>query len=197
MILLILRAYSMGAGTYTGIEAVSNGLPILREPRVRTGKRTMRLMATSLAIMAFGLMTAYFLYHIEPQNGKTINAVLFERIVFNWGDIGKLFVLIILISEVAILFVAAQTGFIDGPRILANMALDRWMPNRFSLLSDRLVTKNGIILMGIASLIVLIGANGRVDFLIILYSINVFITFILTESGMVRHWWQERRQERH
>ena len=196
VIFLILRAYSMGAGTFTGIEAVSNGLPILREPRVRTGKRTMRLMATSLAVMAVGLMCAYFLFHVAPQNGKTLNAVLFENVTAHWGSYGYIFVLITLISEAAILFVAAQAGFIDGPRILSNMALDRWVPTKFSMLSDRLVTQNGIYLMGLAAMAVLFFSHGRVEFLIILYSINVFITFILTESGMVRHWWQVRHQVR-
>jgi len=196
MVFIILRAYSMGAGTFTGIEAVSNGLPILREPRVRTGKRTMRFMATSLALMAVGLMCAYFLFRVAPQNGKTLNAVLFESVTADWGNFGYLFVLITLISEAAILFVAAQAGFIDGPRILSNMAIDRWVPTKFSMLSDRLVTQNGIYLMGLAAIAVLFLSGGRVEFLIILYSINVFITFILTESGMVRHWWQVRHRLR-
>jgi amino acid transporter len=191
---LILRAYSMGAGTFTGIEAVSNGLPILREPRVRTGKRTMRFMAISLAVMAVGLMCAFFLFRVAPQNGKTLNAVLFENVTVHWGTFGYIFVLITLISEAAILFVAAQAGFIDGPRILSNMALDRWVPTKFSMLSDRLVMQNGIFLMGLAAMVVLFLSHGRVEFLIILYSINVFITFVLTESGMVKHWWQVRHQ---
>ncbi len=87
MLLLILRAYSMGAGTYTGIEAVSNGLPILREPKVRTGKRTMRYMAISLAITVMGLMIAYLLYRVVPQSGKTLNAVLFETMTQGLGQI--------------------------------------------------------------------------------------------------------------
>lgn len=89
MFLLILRAYSMGAGTFTGIEAVSNGLPILREPRVRTAKRTMRYMAISLSVMVLGLMFSYLLYKVEPQSGKTLNAVLFEHVTGNWGDRSK------------------------------------------------------------------------------------------------------------
>ena len=71
MLLLLLRAYSMGAGTYTGIEAVSNGLPLLREPRVETGKRTMTYMALSLSITVGGLLIAYLLYRVQPQPGKT------------------------------------------------------------------------------------------------------------------------------
>ena len=81
---LLLRAYSMGAGTYTGIEAVSNSLPVLREPKVKTGKQTMRYMAISLTFTVTGLMLAYLLYGVQHQTGKTLNAVLFEQIVSNW-----------------------------------------------------------------------------------------------------------------
>jgi amino acid transporter len=190
--LLMLRAYSLGAGTYTGIEAVSNGLPILREPKVKTAKATMRYMVISLTAVVVGLMFAYTLYHITLVPGKTLNAVLFERIAGGWGTWGYSLILFALISEAAILFVAAQTGFLDGPRVLANMAADRWAPKRFALLSDRLVTMNGIVIMGLGSLILLLATKGSVGFLVVLYSINVFITFCLSQLGMVRHWWAER-----
>ena len=197
MLLLILRAYSMGAGTYTGIEAVSNGLPILREPKVRTGKRTMHYMAFSLALVVMGLMLAYLLYHVVPQPGKTLNAVLFENMTQGWGRGGTVFVLIALLSEAALLFVAAQTGFLDGPRVLSNMALDRWFPTKFAMLSDRLVTQKGILMMGGAALLTMVLTNGSVKYLVVLYSINVFITFFLSQLGMVRHWWQVRGKESH
>ncbi len=195
MALLVLRAYSMGAGTYTGIEAVSNGLPILREPRVQTGKRTMRYMAISLSITVAGLLVGYLLYQVSPQNGKTLNAVLFEHLTASWPRGGAFtFILITLASEAALLFVAAQTGFLDGPRVLSNMALDRWFPARFATLSDRFVTHNGIMLMGGSALLLMVCSRGSVDFLVVLYSINVFITFTLSQLGMVRHWWQERNR---
>jgi amino acid transporter len=197
MLLLILRAYSMGAGTYTGIEAVSNGLPILREPKVKTGKRTMRYMAASLAFTVMGLMIAYLLYRVVPQSGKTLNAVLFETMTKDWGKGGVVFVLITLLSEAVLLLVAAQAGFLDGPRVLSNMALDRWFPTKFAMLSDRLVAKKGILLMGGAALITMVLTNGSVKYLVVLYSINVFITFFLSQLGMVRHWWQVRGKEDH
>jgi amino acid transporter len=198
VLFLILRAYSMGAGTFTGIEAVSNGLPILREPKVETAKRTMRYMAISLAFLVLGLMFSYLLYEVQPQHGKTLNAILFQSITAQWGNNwGYYFVLIALLSEAALLTVAAQTGFIDGPRVLSNMALDRWMPTRFATLSDRLVTQNGIIIMGVAAFILMVSTQGSVQFMVVLYSINVFITFVLSQLGMVRHWWFERKQEKH
>jgi Amino acid permease len=191
VLLLILRAYSMGGGTYTGIEAVSNGVSILREPRVRTGKRTMALMAASLAFTAGGIMFGYLLTNARPVEGRTMNAVLLSNLFggFGWGP---LFVIASLASEAALLFVAAQTGFLDGPRVLANMAVDSWMPHRFAQLSDRLVTKNGVYMMGLAAAAALVYTRGDVTTLVVMYSINVFITFSLTELGMSRHWINER-----
>jgi amino acid transporter len=198
MIFLILKAYSMGAGTYTGIEAVSNGLPILREPRVQTGKRTMHYMAISLAVMVIGLMVSYLLFRVEPAEGKTLNAVLFGSITAGWGHPwGDGFVWFTLLSEAAILLIAAQTGFLDGPRVLSNMALDRWVPSKFANLSDRLVTQNGILLMGAAAMVLMVLSKGSVGLLVVLYSINVFITFTLSQLGMVRHWWQVKSQAPH
>ncbi|MCX5748644.1 MAG: APC family permease [Candidatus Saganbacteria bacterium] len=196
LLVLLLRAFSMGAGTYTGIEAVSNGLPILREPKVKTAKNTMKYMMISLATVVLGLMLGYTLFNIQPAFGKTLNAVLFDRIAGSWGLPGYIFILLTLISEGAILFVAAQTGFIDGPRVLSNMAIDRWAPKRFALLSDRLVTMNGILIMGVASFILMAATNGSVVYLIVLYSINVFITFCLSQLGMVRYWWVARKRLR-
>jgi amino acid transporter len=193
MIAVLLRAYSLGAGTYTGIEAVSNGLNALREPRVQTGKRTMVYMGASLAFVVGGLLLAYVLYDVKHVEGQTLNAVLFTRITAAWPPaLSKGFVIAAMASSGALLFIAAQTGFFGGPRILANMAVDRWMPTRFATLSDRLVTQNGVLLMGFAALLVILFTGASVNMLVVLYSINVFITFSLSQLGMVRHWWQDR-----
>ena len=194
VLLLVFRSYSLGAGTYTGIEAVSNGLNILREPKVQTGKRTMRYMVWSLAITVFGLMIAYLLFKVSPQPGKTLNAVLFESMTSDWGRWGTVFVITTLLAEALLLFVASQTGFLGGPRVIANMALDRWLPNIFANLSDRLVTQNGILIMGAAALVTVILAHGKVQLLVIFYSINVFITFFLSQLGMSKHWWSLRKE---
>jgi amino acid transporter len=195
LIVLVLRSYSMGAGTYTGIEAVSNGLPVLREPRVQTARLTMRYMALSLSFVVLGLILGYLLYEVGPEPGKTFNATLFEKVTAGWGErTARPFIFIGLLSEATLLFVAAQTGFLGGPRVLANMSLDRWFPTRFSVLSDRLVIQNGILIMGGLSLVVMIFTKGSVRMLVVLYSINVFITFVLSQLGLVRHWWWNRRR---
>jgi hypothetical protein len=196
-LLLLLRAYSMGAGTYTGIEAVSNGLPILREPRVRTAKRTMAYMSASLAFLAAGLMVCYLLVGARHQPGRTLNATLFTLLTKGWGPPGVILVTVTLLSEAVLLFMAAQTGFIDAPRVLGYMAVDRWFPQAFGLLSERFVIRNGILLIGGAAVVLLILTKGSVGFMVVLYSINVFITFSLSQLGMVRHWWQKRKEERH
>src|SRR5581483_507703 len=184
---IILHAYSLGGGTYTGIEAVSNGLQVLREPRVQTGKKTMTYMAVSLAFTASGLLLCYLLNQVVHQPGKTLNASLLEKIYggFFSGD-GMIYTMVVatLLSEAALLLVAAQTGFIDGPRVLSNMAIDSWVPHRFSHLSDHLVTRYGIWFMGVASLAFLIYTGGDVRLLVVMYSINVFLTFTLSQLGM-------------
>lgn len=194
MFLLFVHAYSLGGGTYTGIEAVSNGLPIMREPRVQTGKRTMLYMAVSLAFTAGGLLVCYLLWHVgpDPQGRKTMNAVLLERMAAGM-PLGQAFVIVTLASEGALLVVAAQAGFIDGPRVLANMAVDSWMPRRFAALSERLTTANGVFLMGAASLAALWYAHGDVRRLVVMYSINVFLTFSLSMFGMSGLWGRTRR----
>lgn len=201
LVIIFLRAYSLGGGTYTGIEAISNGLPILREPRTATGKRTMVYMAISLAFVAGGILFGYMIFNVGPQTGKTLNAVLFDKMSAGWKLFGLNFsapvVTFTLLTEGALLFVAAQTGFVDGPRVLASMAHDRWLPRRFSNLSGRLVTQDGVLAMGLAAIATLIGTHASVDMLVVLYAINVFITFTLSQLGMTVHWWQARTEEQH
>ena len=193
---LFLRAYTMGAGTYTGIEAVSNGLQIMREPLVETGKRTMLYMATSLAITAGGIIFCYLLLHVTPVDGKTMNAVMTERFVDNirWisPTMGHGFMLLTLISESVLLLVAAQAGFVDGPRVMANMAHDSWLPHRFGLLSDRLTILYGIIVVSVSAIVTLLYTRGDISTLVLMYSINVFLTFSLSETGMIRYWFLHR-----
>lgn len=197
-LLIVLHAYSLGGGTYTGIEAVSNGLQALREPRVETGKKTMLYMATSLAFTASGLLLCYLLNQVSHETGKTLNASLFGKVYgsFFSPDAAYVLVIITLVTEAAILLVAAQAGYIDGPRVLSNMALDSWVPHRFSHLSDHLVTQYGVWFMGLAALAFLFYTGGNVRLLVVMYSINVFLTFSLSQLGMCRHWWEVRQSEK-
>lgn len=187
IIALLLRAYSLGSGTYTGIEAVSNNVNQLKEPRVQTGKWTMFYMALSLSFTAGGIILLYLLWHAHPVHGQTLNAVVFHKIL---GDsaVAKALLTVTLLFEAGLLLVGANTGFLAGPNVLANMSIDRWLPNRFRHLSSRLVTQNGVIVFGIAALIILWISGGRVSWLVILYSMNVFLTFSLSILGLCVYW---------
>jgi amino acid transporter len=199
MLILFVRAYSLGGSSYTGIEAVSNGMQIMREPRVRTARRTMVLMATSLSVTAGGICLAYLLVHARPDADATItmNSILAERVSGGWHigafGAGNWFVALTLLSEAGLLFIAAQAGFVDGPRVMANMAVDSWFPHRFSALSERLSMQNGVLLMSVTSIAALLYTHGDVAKLIVMYSINVFVTFSLSNLGMARFWIRERK----
>src|SRR5262245_43359149 len=231
---MFLKAYSLGAGTYTGIEAVSNSMAVMREPRVATAQRTMLYMAISLAVTAGGLMVAYLLYELDLKkagtsliqqrdiSGRTLNDLLagwFATGAFP-APVAQTFRWITILSEATLLLVAAQAGFIGGPKCLANMAHDSWVPHWFGSLSERLASHYGIALIGLASIVALWANSGSefvnaaraqaaaaaatehgaeshvivrhqtaVSSLVVMYSINVFVTFSLSMIGMtmLRH----------
>jgi amino acid transporter len=190
-IALVLKAYSLGGGTYTGLEAVSNNVNMLAEPRVKTGKLTMLYMAISLSFTAGGIILLYLLWHAKPVEGQTLNAVVFGKIINEVGLSGY-WLPIILFFEAALLFVGANTGFLGCPAVMANMAVDKWLPRQFRELSNRLVTQNGVLISGIAAILILIWAEGRVSTLVILYSINVFLTFSMSLLGLTVYWIKSR-----
>jgi len=197
---IFLKAFSMGGGTYTGLEAVSNNVNTLSEPRVRTAKITMFLVAISLAFMAAGIILLYLLWGVEKVQGQTLNATTFYAITESWYfkdiQLGKFVVPIVLILEAGLLIVAANAGFLAGPNVVASMASDEWMPKSFSSLSSRLVIKNGILFMAICAIATLIITGGSVHILVVLYSINVFITFSLSLLGLTIYWLRHRKRQK-
>src|ERR1700676_1563396 len=197
---LFLRAYSLGGGTYTGIEAVSNNVQSLAEPRVTTGKWTMFYMALSLSFTAGGIILLYLLWQVAPVEGQTLNAVTFRAIIESLGwhnpslESGGPW--LVLALEGGLLFVAANTGFLGGPAVLANMASDSWVPHQYRYLSTRLVTQRGILLMGLCALGILVLTGGAVAVLVVLYSINVFLTFSLSLLGLCIYWWRNHNEDK-
>ncbi|HPE74304.1 MAG TPA: amino acid permease, partial [Candidatus Competibacter sp.] len=197
---LFLRAYSLGGGTYTGLEAVSNNVNMLSEPRVRTGKYTMFYMACALGFTAGGIILLYLLWNVQHVPHQTLNAVTFTAIIASWQldpTLSHGLLAVVLLLETGLLFVACNTGFQGGPTVLANMAVDSWVPRQFRNLSGRLVTQNGIFLMGLGAIGILLWTEGDVSVLVVLYSINVFLTFSLSLLGLCRHWWHNRYDEPH
>jgi hypothetical protein len=163
---MLLLAYSQGGGTYTGLEAVSNNVNLLAEPRVRTGKLTMLYMALSLAVTASGIILLYLLWDARPVVGETLNASTFRAIIESAGLGGPVFnqvlLAVVLAFEAGLLFVAANTGFLGGPSVLSNMASDSRVPHKYRYLSTRLVKENGILVMGFAALAILFWTRGEV-----------------------------------
>jgi amino acid transporter len=195
---MLLLAYSQGGGTYTGLEAVSNNVNLLAEPRVRTGTMTMLYMALSLALTASGIILLYLLWDAQPVHGETLNASTFRVIIASMGlggpVVNQVLLAVVLAFEAGLLFVAANTGFLGGPSVLSNMASDSWVPHQFRYLSTRLVKQNGILVMGIAALAILFWTKGQVTLLVVLYSISVFLTFAISLFGLCLYWWQNRKQ---
>lgn len=191
LVAIIAGAYAAGAGTYTGIEALSNNAHVLRPPRAKTGAQAMTLIAVSLAVVAGGIMLLYTVWLPELEPGKTLNAVVFEDTLaqlFPNADLARQIALVTAMSfAAALLLVAANSGFLGGPSVLANMAIDKWAPHSFAHLSSRLVAQNGVLTMGTAAGALLLFTGGQVHSLVILYSINVFLTFTLATTGLVRH----------
>lgn len=196
MAAFLLLAYAQGSGTYTGLEAVSNNVNVLAEPRERTGKATMLYMAVSLAFTAGGIILLYLLWNVRHVEGQTFNAIAFGAILADMGFDTPLAhqgaLLVVLALEAGLLFVAANTGFLGGPAVLSNMAADSWVPHKFRYLSTRLVTENGIIVMGLAALAILWATGGRVTLLVVLYSVSVFLTFAISLAGLSAYWWRHR-----
>lgn len=192
MAVIFLRAFCLGGGTFTGIEAVSNGMSILREPRVATGKKTMAYMAISLAFTAGGILISYILNNVSHLPGQTLNASLFHSLTDHWPG-GRAFFLITMLSEGALLLVAAQAGFLGGPPVMSTMALDRWLPGRLRNLSDRLVIKDGVLVLGLTAMAMIFYTHASVRILVVMYSINVFLTFTFSQLGMVRHWVRQKQ----
>jgi amino acid transporter len=129
----------------------------------------------------------------------TLNAVAFRAILdsaIHDNASVSVAVVVVLRLEGGLLFVAANTGFLGGPAVLANMAVDSWVPHQYRYLSSRLVTQRGILLMGIAAIGILSVTLGRVSLLVVLYSINVFLTFSLSLLGLCIYWWRSRQLNR-
>ena len=194
-----LKAYSLGGGTYTGIEVVPNHSQSLAEPKVKTGKLTMFYMACSLALLSAGLIIVYLLWAAYPEPGQTLNAVVFGSIIQHMGlepGFASILLISVLVFEALILLVAANSGFLSGTSVLANMSADSWLPHQFGDLSRRLVAKNNLIVMAFVAMAVLWWTKGDVALLVILYSINVFISFALSMLGLCRYWIKYRLKEK-
>ncbi|HJT28206.1 MAG TPA: APC family permease [Pyrinomonadaceae bacterium] len=186
---LLLGAFSNGCAALTGIEAISNGVQAFKKPEARNAATTLIWMAVLLTAMFLGTSVMAYLYHVHPKQSETVISQ-FARIMFT-GPLGW-FYYVVQAATAAILVLAANTAFADFPRLSSLLARDRFLPRQFANRGDRLVFSNGIVLLAIFSGVLVIAFGGDTSRLIPLYAVGVFLSFTLSQSGMVVHWLRER-----
>ncbi len=189
---LLLGAFSNGCVALTGTEAISNGIPAFKQPEARNAATTLTIMAALLATMFIGTSVMAYLYGVHPHENETVISQ-FARIIFT-GSLGWFYYLI-QAATALILILAANTSFADFPRLSSLLARDRFMPRQFANRGDRLVFSNGVIILAIFSSILVAAFGGDTSRLIPLYAVGVFLSFTLSQVGMVRHWLKEGRAQ--
>jgi len=181
-VFLLLRAFSSGCTALTGIEAISNGVPVFKDPGQKNAKTTMFWMSFILGFMFLGITVLCHFYGIVPKEGETAVSLLAHAV---FGE--HAFYYIVQASTALILFLAANTSYADFPRLSSLLAKDRYLPRQLASLGDRLVFSNGIIGLSIAAIALIIFFKGDTHLLIPLYAVGVFISFTLSQLGMVVH----------
>ena len=184
---LVLRAFSSGCTAMTGTEAISNGIPAFRAPESRNAAITLAWMAGILATLFVGLTVLASVLHVLPSETETVVSQIARR-VFGSGLIYYL----IQAATALILVLAANTSFADFPRLSSLLARDRFVPRQFATLGERLVFSNGILVLAGFAALLLVLFRGETHALIPLYAVGVFISFTLSQGGMVRYWWRRR-----
>ncbi|MBC7693229.1 MAG: APC family permease [Methylotenera sp.] len=188
-VFLLLRAFSSGCAALTGIEAISNGIPVFQEPSQKNAKLTMMWMSVILGSLFLGITLLAHVYGVVPGEGQTAVSLL-SRKVFGQGK----FYYVIQASTALILFLAANTSYADFPRLASLLAKDRFLPRQLASLGDRLVFSNGIVGLSLGACLLLVVFGGATHHLIPLYAVGVFLSFTLSQSGMVLHHIREKQR---
>ncbi|MHB0875481.1 MAG: APC family permease [Anaerolineae bacterium] len=186
-LILLLHTFSAGCTALTGVESISNGVPIFRPPESKHANQTMATMAAFMAVLFLGTigLTQYFAVVAGPD--ETILSALARRV---YGP-GFLYLAVQFVTLI-ILMVAANTSFVGFPRVASIVARDGYMPRQLTMLGDRLVYSNGILLLSGLAGVLIVAFNGDTHALIPLFAIGAFLAFTLSQSGMVVHWWRLR-----
>lgn len=197
---LFLRAFSLGGSTYTSVDAVSNNIHLLSEPRVDSGRSTAKQIAWTLCLLVAGMFLLFASWHDSTLPGEPLIGAISVDIARQAGlapagvDLAHL---LVLASQGGILLVAGNAIFLFGPALLGHMSSDGWIAHRFQRLSDRLVRRNGVLLLSGVALVVLWASHGDVGTLLVYFSINAFAGLMLTKLSLCRYWWNLRDHERH
>jgi amino acid transporter len=194
-IFVILRSFATGCSAMTGVEAISNGIPIFRKPETRNATLTLTWMALILGSLFLGITLLGMTYAVqaEPSGDPTVIAKIAQH-VFS-GPFIFLFP-IFQLSVLGILTLSAETSYADFPRLASLLARDQYLPKQFSFRGDRLAFSVGIIALAVLAAILLITFGGNTNALINLFAVGVFIAFTLSQAGMVVHWWRLRTTQR-
>lgn len=194
-VLIILRSFATGCSAMTGIEAISNGIPLFEKPETRNASITLTWMAVILGSLFLGITLLAMTYatQAQPSGNPTVIAMIAQH-VFS-GPLAFFFP-IFQLSVLGILTLSAETSYADFPRLAALLARDRFLPTQFAFRGDRLVFSTGIVLLAILASILLISFAGDTNALINLFAVGVFIAFTLSQAGMVMHWWRLRTTQR-
>ena len=186
-IFLLMRAFASGCSALTGIEAISNGIPIFQEPSQKNAKITMAWMSVILGSLFLGVTLLAHIFGIMPKEGETAVSLLAHAV---FGD--GAFYYIVQASTTMILVLAANTSYADFPRLCSLLARDRFLPRQLASLGDRLVFSNGIAGLSFAAILLIILFQGDTHHLIPLYAVGVFLSFTLSQAGMVIHHLRDR-----
>ncbi len=184
----ILRAFSAGCAALTGVEAISDGVLAFKKPEWKNARLTLLYLGVILGIMFLGITYLANIYHIVPQEGETLVSLLSRQILGGSSP----FYYFIQIATLLILLLAANTSYADFPRLCYFIARDGFLPRQLSILGDRLVYSNGIILLSSFAAALVILFKGDVTAIIPLYAVGVFTSFTLSQAGMVIHWFKDR-----
>lgn len=188
-IALVLRAFSSGSSSLTGVEAISNAVPFFKKPRAKNAAGTLTLMAAILGFFFVGITFINYWYGIVPQNEVTVLAQIGKAV---FGQ--NVLYYVLQFATALILAVAANTGFSAFPVLAYNLAKDKFMPHMYMDRGDRLGYSNGILTLAAGSVVLLLIFQGSTERLIPLYSIGVFIPFALSQTGMVLKWRKETKK---
>ena len=186
-LLLILRAFASGCAALTGVEAISNGVQVFRAPEARNAARTLLYMGVTLLSLFLGVSVLAHFYGVLPKEGETVVSQI-ARQVFGGGPLYYL----VQGTTTLILILAANTSFADFPRLASLIARDGFLPNQLAYRGDRLVFSNGIVFLGVISSLLIVIFRGDTHALIPLYAVGVFLSFTLSQTGMVVHWYKLR-----
>ncbi|OAH55829.1 MULTISPECIES: APC family permease [Bacillaceae] len=184
---ILLRAFASGSSALTGVEAISNAIPNFKDPAPNNAAKTLATMGVLLALLFSGIVYLAYYYGITPRAEVTVVSQIAEE------TFGRNFMYFFVQGTTAlILILAANTGYSAFPLLAVNLATDKFIPRMFTVRGDRLGYSNGIIILGLSSILLIIAFEGHTEHLIPLYAVGVFIPFTLSQTGMMMKWIREK-----